>query len=157
MTSVSAPAALSTVSRQPSSSTPGSLTTLSRSERPALTFHRPRRSKDTLARLDGEPPPKEPSKESHQADSHQCLSAVVPLGTRLTPSTSMSPQSRSPMPFGSRPSRDNKRTATYDLAAAVTNAFRQSSLSGLDPQSGNFTVWCVTVTNAFRQSSLSGR
>ncbi len=60
------------------------------------------------------------------------------------------------MPFGSRPSRDmNKRLMQFLSDLAVTNAFRQSSLSGLRRiRQPKYAAPCVT--NAFRQSSLSG-
>ena len=62
----------------------------------------------------------------------------------------------SPMPFGSRPTRDISVSCEGELLIPrVTNAFRQSSHSGRQGEDS-----CKEsgegVTNAFRQSSHSG-
>ncbi len=59
--------------------------------------------------------------------SHQCLSAVSPLGTNIAlPCLSVLPK-RSPMPFGSQSAGDRRIPACMlPSPTGVTNAFRQS-------------------------------
>ena len=60
------------------------------------------------------------------AVGHQCLSAVIPFGTRNNAPLLRTAFSLSPMPFGSDPFRDKRKESNLKKALkAVTNAFRQ--------------------------------
>ena len=91
------------------------------------------------------------------ARGHQCLSAVIRFRTTLKPNAVCVNVNRSPMPFGSHPFQD--RWPFADIlrqSPLVTNAFRQSSVSGPGGCFGGLRLE-LEVTNAFRQSSVSGR
>ena len=71
----------------------------------------------------------------------QCLSAIAPLGTHKTAHGILQDLAASPMPFGNRPSRDAKALAmAFDSNATVSNAFRQSPLSGQQLMNANLEM-----------------
>ena len=88
-------------------------------------------------------------------DSHQCLSAVIPFRTSSNFGTMARISQTSPMPFGSHPFQDpfiggdtTNCVPRHQCLSAVIR-FRTGGAASC-------SQWSATVTNAFRQSSVSG-